>query len=372
MELSIKTFLDRRCDLRFNVLTEVTEFRFKGCGEFLPVDTRARNALCAEAHLEGVDCWDRDLLRVVESFHVADHHPFRAYFEGLPEWDGRDRLTDLGARVSADAQWQRHFHRWMLGVAAQWAGLGDGLHAQSVAPLLVSDEQGMGKSTFCRALMPPELSAYYTDNVNLTQPASVERLLVETGLINLDEFDRIPSGRQPQLKNLMQLCSLNMRRAYKSHASRLPRVASFIGTSNSRELLSDPTGSRRFICVSVERPIPSEGIDHAQVYAQLKAELQAGARYWFSKAEEAELQRTNLAFYRTTPVEEVFRHCLRAPRPGETGLLLSLPQVYELLRRRCPGLSAELKLNALARTLVACGVRRVHTERGNRYRLVEV
>ena len=78
---------------------------------------------------------------------------------------------------------------------------------------------------------------------------------MEMGLINLDEFDRIPVRRHPALKNVMQLTDLHVRKAYRRDTLRLPRIASFIGTSNSRELLSDPSGSRRFICVLVEHPI---------------------------------------------------------------------------------------------------------------------
>ena len=51
---------------------------------------------------------------------------------------------------------------------------------------------GLGKSTFCRALLPPQLQAYYTDSVDLARPDKVERQLTEMDLLNLDEFDRIP------------------------------------------------------------------------------------------------------------------------------------------------------------------------------------
>ena len=372
MNADIISFLDRTCELRFNVLTECTECRLKGEDSFHPLTERIRNMLCVQAQDAGVSCWDRDLNRLIESARVPDYHPFRGYFAALPAWDGCDRLTDLAARVSTDEKWIRHFHRWMLGLAAQWAGFGDGMHAHSVAPLLVSDQQGMGKSTFCRALMPAELTAYYTDSVNLNQQDKLERHLIEMGLINLDEFDRIPASRQPQLKNTMQLSALSIRRAYKKHTSNLPRVASFIGTSNSRELLTDHTGSRRFICVMVERPIDVSDIDHAQIYAQLKAELEAGEQYWFSKEEEAEIQLANQPFYRTSPAEEVIRCHFRAPKEGEVSRLCSLPELAEELRRRCPGQTTEIKLRALAQSLVSAGIQRIHTSAGNRYRVVEI
>ena len=178
LESALGGFLAECYEFRFNVLTEATEFRSKSDkenGTFRPATERDLNAICLEAHRHGIDCWDRDVARMVHSADVREYHPFRQYFQRLPAWDGRDRLHDLAARVSDSPLWIQAFHRWMLGLAAQWAGLSDGLHAHSTAPLLVSDEQGLGKSTFCRALLPPELQAYYTDSVDLARPDKVER-----------------------------------------------------------------------------------------------------------------------------------------------------------------------------------------------------
>ncbi len=375
LESALGGFLAERYEFRFNVLTEATEFRHlsdKGNGTFRPVTERDLNAICLEAHRHGIDCWDRDVARMVHSADVREYHPFRLYFQRLPAWDGRDRLHDLATRVSDSPLWIQTFHRWMLGLAAQWAGLSDGLHAHSTAPLLVSDEQGLGKSTFCRALLPPQLQAYYTDSVDLARPDKVERQLTEMGLLNLDEFDRIPEKKHPLLKNLMQLSALNLRKAYRRHSQALPRIASFIGTSNSRELLSDPSGSRRFICVLVEHPIDCTGIDHAQIYAQLKAELENGERYWFSHGEENALRLHNAAFYRICPAGEVLRRYYRAAQPGEKVRLLSLPEIFARLRRLEPGAMAGITLPKLAQALVTAGVQKIHTHYGNRYRVAEI
>ena len=375
LESALGSFLAGRYEFRFNVLTGATEFRCLPDGEngaFRPVTERDLNAICLETHRHGIDCWDRDVARMVHSADVREYHPFRQYFQRLPAWDGRDRLHDLAARVSDSPLWIQAFHRWMLGLAAQWAGLSDGLHAHSTAPLLVSDEQGLGKSTFCRALLPPQLQAYYTDSVDLTRPDKVERQLTEMGLLNLDEFDRIPEKKHPLLKNLMQLSALNLRKAYQRHGQALPRIASFIGTSNSHELLSDPSGSRRFICVLVEHPIDCTGIDHAQIYAQLKAELENGERYWFSHGEENSLRLHNAAFYRICPAEEVLRRHYRAAQPDEKVRPLSLPEIFARLRRLEPGAMAGVTLPKLAQALVAAGVQKVHMHYGNRYRVAEL
>ena len=313
----LAAFAEERYDLRHNLLTRQAEFRPKGqdAAAFFPLTARDLNSLCLAAHEAGIPCWDRDVSRFVASDRLPDHHPFRDYFDRLPPWDGEDRLNALARRVSDSALWVSGFRRWMLAVAAQWMGIGDG-YANSMAPVLVNGRQGLGKSTFCRNLLPPELSAYYTDSVDVANTARMEQLLVEMGLINLDEFDRIPVRRHPALKNVMQLTDLHVRKAYRRDTLRLPRIASFIATSNSHELLSDPSGSRRFLCVEVERPIDSTNIEHAQIYAQLKNELQKGERHWFTSAKEEAIMRSNEAFYKRPIEEDVFHACFRAACPG--------------------------------------------------------
>ena len=366
----LAAFAEERYDLRHNLLTGQAEFRPKGqdAATFLPLTARDLNSLCLAAHEAGIPCWDRDVSRFVASDRLPDYHPFRDYFDRLPPWDGKDRLDALARRVSDSALWVSGFRRWMLAVAAQWMGMGNG-HANSMAPVLVSGRQGLGKSTFCRNLLPPELS-YYTDSVDVANTARMEQLLVGMEIINLDEFDRIPVRRHPALKNVMQLTDLHVRKAYRRDTLRLPRIASFIATSNSHELLSDPSSSRRFLCVEVERPIDNTNIEHAQIYAQLKDMFLGGERYGFTAEKEAEIQRANVAFYRIFPAEEAFARHFRAARPDEEALSVSLPELIALLRKRQPGTLTGIGMQEFSRALVAAGVERRHTEKGNRYRIV--
>ncbi len=254
----VNTFLQTHYDFRYNRLTEETEFRpLSGAKtEFRPIGKRELNTLCMEAHAEGISCWDKDVSRYIYSTQIGEYHPFRLYMDELPPWDGIDRLTPLARRVSALPLWVKGFHTWMLGLAAQWEGK-TGVHANSLAPILISAEQGRMKSTFCKSLMPKVLQRYYMDNLKLTSEGQAERLLSEMGLINLDEFDKYAESKMPLLKNLMQMSSLHVCKAYQRNFRDLPRIASFIGTSNRSDLMSDPTGSRRFFCVEVEKPIDS-------------------------------------------------------------------------------------------------------------------
>ena len=377
----VTAFLTSRYRFRFNVLTEETEVANIANNipdthlRYTKVDERWMNSLSMEAIETGIDCWDRDIQRFVRSRRISEYHPFTAYFERLPEWDGTDRVSALARRVSDDPVWVNGFHRWMLGLSAQWMQFRpDTNRANSVAPLLVSSRQGLGKSTFCRLLIPDALKAYYTESYDLGSPASAEARLAAYGLINLDEFDKLGVSKMPLLKNLMQASALNIRKAYKRSASTLPRIASFIGTSNREDLLVDRTGSRRFLCVSLEHAIDcTTSVEHEQLYAQLKAELLSGERSWFNKEEEQTIQRHNALFYKHVPEEEVFRLCFRfateEDHPQEV-LTLSATQLFERMKSAHPSAMRGMTAYSLSRILPQLG-ERVHTAKGNVYRVVE-
>ena len=385
----VTAFLTSRYRFRFNVLTEETEVadvaNITNIENNLPdahlryakVDERWMNTLSMEAIETGIDCWDRDIQRFVRSRRISEYHPFTAYFEQLPEWDGKDRVSALARRVSDDPVWVNGFHRWMLGLSAQWMQFRSDANstnrANSVAPLLVSSRQGLGKSTFCRLLMPDALKAYYTESYDLGSPASAEAKLAACGLINLDEFDKLSASKMPLLKNLMQASALNIRKAYKRSASALPRIASFIGTSNREDLLVDRTGSRRFLCVSLEHAIDcTTPVEYEQLYAQLKAELQSGERSWFNKEEEQAIQQHNALFYKHIPEEEVFCLCFRfatkEDHPQEV-LTLSATQLFERMKSAHPSAMRGMTAYSLSRILPQLG-ERVHTAKGNVYRVV--
>lgn len=370
---NVESFLKSHYDFRYNVLTEETEFRsLERMSEgFQSVNQRVLNTLCLEAHEAGIACWDRDLSRCIYSTRIVDYHPFRLYLDELPKWDGVDRVLALARRVSENPLWEKEFRIWMLGMTAQWMGImGD--HANSVAPLLISTEQGYLKSTFCKSLLPSVLQRYYMDKVDLTSQGNVERRLAEMGLLNLDEFDKYSPAKMPLLKNLMQMASLSLCKAYQKNYRSLPRIASFIGTSNRKDLLTDPTGSRRFICVVVEHPIDCKAIEYEQLYAQLKEEVLSGERYWFTKEEEQELQRNNLSFYRQGPVEDVLRSCYRSVEKGEECELLSAANIFQCLKKKNPAAMRGANPASLAQILVTVGIERKHTKFGNVYRVIAV
>ena len=367
----LEAYLLAHYDFRFNVLTEQTEYRRKGENVFRQMEQRTLNTLCIDARYRGINCWDKDVSRLLLSEKVATYHPFVDYLAGLPKWDGEDRVSELALRVSDKPLWVNGFHRWMLAMVAQWMGM-EGQCANAVAPLLVSTEQGRCKSTFCSILLPDELQKFYIDKFDLNSDSGCEQKLSLFGLVNMDEFDRYSVRSMATLKNLMQLKRLTFRKSHRNYYSQLPRIASFIGTSNQKELLTDTTGSRRFLCVEVKGKINCTRPDYLQLYAQLKEELLNGERYWFSSEEEHDIQMNNRMFYKHSPEEDVFFRCFRLPESGEESVLLSPTEIFCRLQKKFPAAFRGGSPSRMGRILTSMGVEKVRSKYGISYRVVPV
>jgi predicted P-loop ATPase len=357
---------------RYNVMTRESEFKRTDDSDYVVIGKREQNTIVLEAQEAGLNCWDKDVTRIIESTNTTTYHPFIEYFNNLPKWDGRDRVGELAERVSVKELWVKSFHRWMLGVAAQWMNFrSESARANCVAPILISTEQGWGKSTFCRMILPKELRRYYTESFDLSSPTACEKRLANYGLINLDEFDRYSAKKMPQLKNLMQEQALSVQLAYQRTETTLHRIASFIGTSNRRDLLTDTTGSRRFICIELEKEIDCETpIDYAQLYAQLKEELLSGARTYFTKDEEREIQQNNRTYYQSSPAEEAFnRHFRMASRTDASAVFMTASEIYKRLQDSEKKVMQGITAAKFARILSGIG-QTVHTKLANGYYVV--
>ena len=364
----LQNFLSENFDFRYNVLTDMPECKPKNTTTYRMIDKRMMNSLSYKAMMMGIECKDADVKRFLFSDQIATHHPFQDYMASLPEWDGTDRVTMLAARVSGKAMWLNGFHRWMLGMVAQWLGY-PARCANALAPILISAEQGMCKSTFCSMILPEELQAYYTDKFAITSTSGCEQKISTFGLINMDEFNMYTERMMTILKNLMQMKKVNYRKCFKAYFSDLPRIASFIGTSNEKSLLTDETGSRRFLCIEVEKPIDCSPINYPQLYAQLKFELESGKRYWLTKEEETEIQEHNRAFYRHSPEEEAFFKVFALPKDDEPCFKLTATDIFNQLQKRFPAVFRGVNPKNFGKVMTKIGATKTHTLYGSVYQV---
>jgi len=341
LTMKIDMFLNSNYELRKNVMRGVAEYRMRtGLGfSFQDLTEEARNSITMQAMSQGIKCWDKDIRRYVNSNDIALYDPMDDFLEHLPRWDGRDRVTPLAQRIRTDyEEWPHLFNIWMRSMVAMWKGKGQ-LTGNALVPLLIG-RQGCGKSSFCRILLPRELREYYNDRINFKNEADLNLGLTSFALINLDEFDKITQRQQIVLKYLLSTADLKYRPPYGKAYSSHRRYASFIGTTNESTPLTDPTGSRRFICVTVDGNIDFQTpVEYDQLYAQLKYEVDVQRqRYFLTKEEEQALMQHNLRYQRLNGLEELVLSLFERPDAApeedpQAGKWLSLKDISARLKQ---------------------------------------
>ena len=339
LTMKVNIFLNANYELRKNVMRGVAEYRLRtGIGfSFQDLTEEARNSITMRALEQGIRCWDKDIRRYVNSDDIERYDPMYDFLEHLPRWDGHDRVTALAGRVPTQWQeWPRLFHIWMRSMVAMWQGKGQ-LTGNALVPLLIG-RQGCGKSSFCRILLPRDLMDYYNDRINFKNEQDLNLGLSSFALINLDEFDRVTQRQQVVLKYLVSTADLKYRPPYGKAYTSNRRYASFIGTTNEQMPLTDPTGSRRFVCVGIDGDIDFETpVQHDQLYAQLMQEIQQGERYWLTKDEERALMEHNLQYQRLNGLGEMLMAVIQKPREADEGQWVSLKDLSALLKSRFKG-----------------------------------
>ena len=336
--LMMKTdiFLHTHYEMRKNVMTGVAQYR-ENNGEdddFRDLDDEARNEMTMRAKEMGLKTWDRDIARFIESPRIEKHDPVNTWLDSLKPWDGKDRIAELAARVPTNQpNWEKYLHIWLLGMVAHWQGK-QALTGNALVPLLIG-RQGCGKSSFCRILLPKELRDYYNDRINFKNETDLNLGLTSFALINIEEFDKTTARQQILLKYLLSTADVKFRPPYGKAYKQYRRYASFIGTTNQPKPLTDPTGSRRFVCVEITDMINFEdNLEHRQLYAQLKQEVAEGARYWLNDEEISTLIAENERFQRIDSLEEMIASTFRKPEEGEEGRWISSSEALQILQHR--------------------------------------
>ena len=373
--LKMEEFMNRRYDFRYNLMSGGPEYREKNtfCFDYRPVTDRVLNSIALNAQKEGLQLWDRDVRRFVFSDRIPDYAPIEDYLTRLPVWDGKDRIRPLAARIPCDnVRWEQLFYTWFLSMVAHWQGR-DKQHGNSLSPLLVGG-QGCGKSTFCFNLLPPDLNKYYTDSIDFSKRRDTELALHRYALVNIDEFDSVKDTHQSYLKHILQKANVSTRLPYQTANRNLRRYATFIATSNNFNILTDPTGSRRFICIEVTDTIDYiQPIDYEQLYAQAMEALANGERYWFTHEEETEIVANNRQFQQIPPEEQLFLQYFRLPKKNEVGeFLLSIEILGRIKQKQRDFSYTKTVISNFGRLLKRNGIPSKRSNRGTIYQVVEL
>lgn len=370
--LMLRSFMKQRYILRHNVIQDIEEYRLNTTWDtcFHPIDDRMMGKMVMEARLQGIDVWDKDVRRYIRSADTPSFNPVEDFLNSVRgTWDGTDRIGALADTVEThNPHWREWFRRWFLSMTVQWMGV-LGQYGNSVAPLLIG-RQGWRKSTFCRNLLPDQLQFGYTDQLNLGSKQEVDRTICQYLLVNLDEFDQLTRQSQDgYLKNLLQRADIRTRRPYKTQVSTMRRYASFIGTSNQRTLLTDPTGGRRYLCIELSGPIDTTSRpDYRQLYAQAVQQVEQGERYWFDDSDVEQIMENNRSNMRLETAEIVFHDLFALAQPDEQGAQwLTTTALLDEIRRHVGGRVAVSPAHFGRYLMALPGIESRRTNQGTKY-----
>ena len=330
-------FLCKKYDFRYNSVMKFTEYRpkDKDYWGYQPVDARVQKRMTLEVQLANIRVSIKDVRNYLESDLLSTYNPVEDFlFKCAGKWDGKDYIRALARTVPTDnPYWEDWFYTWFLAMVNQWRSYSHRKYGNSVAPLLIS-KQGYNKSTFCRSLVPPELQWGYNDNLVLSEKRQVLQAMCQVLLLNLDEFNQIsPQVQQGFLKNIIQLPSVKMKPPYGSHVQEFPRMASFIATSNMEDILSDPSGNRRFLGVELTGPIDvSQLPNYEQLYAQALAALQAGEKTYFDAEQTKLIMESNRKFEVISPVDQYFNLYFDLTDDVKLGEYLTAAEILQELK----------------------------------------
>ena len=347
--VNMMQLLKSRYDFRYNTVMKFVEYmpKEKGWYGFQPVDPRVQKRMTLEVQLADIRVSIKDVRNFLESDYIKNYNPIDEYlFQCYDKWDGKDHIRALARTVpTANPHWADWFYTWFLGMVDQWRGYSHRQYGNSVAPLLIS-KQGYNKSTFCRRLLPPELQWGYSDNLILSEKRQVYQAMAQFMVINLDEFNQIsPQVQQGFLKNLIQLPTLKYKPPYGSHVMEFPRLASFIATSNMKDILSDPSGNRRFIGVELTGPIDvSVRPNYQQLFAQALSALNNGEKSYFDAQQVKLIMKSNSQFEVIQPIDQYFLLYFELVEDEKEGDYLTAAEIFDYLKKQ---IGSSLKVNSL-------------------------
>ena len=381
----IKAFLDDHIYLRYNTVKHRVEARLPeedtfcqnselaqfASDEWQPMSDRLSNTLLT-ALQDVKPTRKREFEDVVGSGYVKSFHPFLYYLNRLPPWDGQDHILGLSVSVMVKGGTEKqmlfyeYLKKWLVAMVASW--IDDDEVNQAV--LVLIGEQGIYKTTWFSHLLPPELRDYFRIKVNSSRVSKDDLItLSQYGLVCYEELDVMRPSDVNTMKSMVTMPSIDERPAYGHYTEHMPHVASFCGTGNNVQFLSDETGNRRwlpFIVESITSP-REQPFDYEGIYAQAYALYRQGFRHYFSKAEEEVLKEHNKTFETPLPEQEAIAKHFRLPNDNERGEFYTATDILLAVGTN-PAL--KLKIGKIGSAMEALGFVRLSSHGRRGYRVV--
>ena len=375
----IERYLSAKGVFRRNQITRKIEFRAIGKEEYQEVTDILVNDFWFNM---GKECECKvikdNMFNIIHSSFSTQYNPIVEYFENLPEWDGEDHIHQLAAMVEVEPaesetneEVQQYFEmtlkKWIVGMAASVMKESSANHLI----FILLGKQGIFKTTWLQMLLPPELRKYcYTKNNSSRLDKDDKLQTTENIVVVLEELDELQPTELNQLKALVTQDFINERAPYERHAEKRKKIASFCGSGNNRQILSDCTGNRRFLTFwinSIENPREHE-YNYTGIYSQVMHLLDSGFRYWLD-AEDMERQaRQQASFVQPAMEEELLLTYYRKPQGFETPKMVKASNILERINA---GIRQPLSPKKLAIILEKQGFEKQRNKNGILYKVIE-
>ena len=337
----IEAYLSSRYEFRYNTVLGRTEYRRMNSSDFTKVGRYEINTLRRELDNDvGIITSSDNLYSIIESSFSPRINPIQEYFKGLPLVDvsssspfSLKAIPDLASCVVVcnSDKWLPYLTKWLVAVVANAM---DDRECRNHTCLVLTGEQGKFKTTFLDLLCPPKLHGYsYTGKI-YPQEKDTLTYIGQNLIVNIDDQLKALNKRdENELKNLITCPMVKYRMPYDKYVEEHPHLASFVASVNGNDFLTDPTGSRRFLpfevlSIDIER---AKAISIDNVYAEAKALLKSGFRYWFDDDEIAELYRESEDFQVQTAEMELLLRCFEKPTEDEIYSLMTTTEILTYL-----------------------------------------
>lgn len=349
----LRDYLLQTWDFRYNVVRNEMEYKFKDETDYKdlkPAD------IWVNLKENGVQFKKDDFQAILGSSIMQHYNPIEQYFKALPEWNNQtDHINKLISYINYTGKIsiETHFKKWI--VRAVKCAIDNDYFNKQIFVLI--GKQNDGKSTFVRFLVPNELDKYYTENPDFKNKDG-EIALAQNFIINMDELANIGRQDTDKLKTFISKVSTNVRRPFERNTKTESRKASFMGTTNNDEFLTDHTGNVRWLNFKIDGINFDyiKDIDINEVWAQAYKLYKNGFDCEISKQEMQEIENNNKDFKIQTEEMQIIKEYFMEPNTKDKNVLefMTAQHIKEYLERINPNFKS---LNAvrIGRAMISLG-----------------
>jgi hypothetical protein len=355
--MDIIGFLKDHVEVRRNLIRGLTEMRWKN-PEYEGIasanstdrhsfthdtDAMVKSILCQIEEKMGLDASREKVYDVIENDMIVEYDPLVDFLKSLPQWDpdkDPDYLAELAATVrilDPDPQaadlFARCLKKWFVAMLVGWTRP----DKVNETALYFVGAQGTYKSTWMRNLLSPVLQEYVKVKQNCSVLTTDDIIAMsQFGQIILEESDAMNAQTYNMLKAMLSTLHSDERAPYGRAPKRRNNIATLCATGNNERFLINDQGTRRMLVFRVE--VIQSPLDHPfnyeGIYSQAYYLMQNGFQYYFSKEEQAELERHNKQFELESPEENGLDLTVRKPRNNEVGEWWRPGQIAIIMQQR--------------------------------------